>query len=257
MAKRDTNISHIARQTGLSVYVLKKLLADGEIDSLDLPSVQRYQLRLELSEGGVIDHLTADIFCREYHGERLTNVLSRGALLPLPDGRYYRSDLLDLDPDKFARLPKHKYYTPTRPVPNAWHFEQMSFARGMTSLVNRKQSMPYLIGEKAVAGFQWKVVDGYFDDNFRKKIQFAWRENLSDRVLIYGYMTAEHTVVNLCLVDSRGVPMRSHGVSYNQDDWLHALRIAIRNAGFYAPNLPTVYDELERLLDWLNGMPVY
>lgn len=263
-------IKSVSQATGISVYKLNKMLAQGLIPQITVTDVFEYQRResmrhARLTAGEVVAYLR--------HDERAyREALACGAIMPMVDGKFVGEDVVNLTPHHFALLPPHPAYTPTRPEPNlpiVWGFvNNASQWRYDRAFENRLQQSEFWT--RTDDGFH--APDGIYSKpqtrGIRKTMRASRLANAplyapdvvatptgqAERIKVQGFTTSRSTVVNLSVIDDYGVWAHSHGVYNAPEAWDKALQRAVNALGMAVAIEPTepVDSVMEALVRWLN-----
>lgn len=265
------SIKAVSQATGVSVYILKKLLAQGLIPKISVLDVFEYQRDETLRNARMPE---AEVLAYFKHKEDAYHeALACGALMPMVDGRYLGKDVVELTPHHFALLPPHPAYTPTRPEPNlpiVWNpatpMAQANFERAFETRLQQSEFWTH-------DGNAFYAPDGIYCKSkvrgIRKTMRTSRLANAplyapdvgatptgqAERVKVQGFSTPRATVVNLSVMDDYGVWAHSHGVYNAPEAWVKALQRAVHTLGMamvFAPN-ETVNDVMARLAAWLDA----
>ena len=264
------SIKAVSQTTGISVYKLKKMLAQGDITQITVTDVFEYQRReamrnTRLTAGEVVAYLRHD-------EGAYREALACGAIMPLVDGNFVGDDVVNLTPHRHALLPPHPAYTPTRPEPNlpiVWHpvspMAQAQFARAFETRLRQSEFWTH-------DGKSFYAPDGIYAESkvrgIRKTLRASRLANAplyapdveatptgqAERIKVQGFTTPRSTVVNLSVMDDYGVWAHSHGVYNAPEAWDKALQRAINALGLSVAFQPTdtIDDMLSVLTTWLD-----
>lgn len=264
------SIKAVSQVTGISVYKLKKMLAQGLIPQITVTDVFEAQRResmrnARLTAGEVVAYLRHD-------EGAYREALACGAIMPLVDGRYLGRDLVELTPHRFALLPEHPAYTPTRPEPNLpieWNpvspLARANFNRAFESRLSQSEFWTH-------DGVNFYAPDGIYCQSkvrgIRKTMRASRLANAplyapdvvatptgqAERIKVQGFTTSRATVVNLSVMDDYGVWAHSHGVYNAPEAWVKALQRAVNALGMAVVIEPTetVDSVMEALASWLD-----
>lgn len=264
------SIKAVSQATGISVYKLKKMLAQGDITQITVTDVFEYQRResmrnARLTAGEVVAYLRHD-------EGAYREALACGAIMPMVDGNFVGDDVVNPTPHRFALLPPHPAYTPTRPEPNlpiVWGFvtnaSQWRFDRAFE---NRLQQSEFWTHD----GNAFYAPDGIYCQSkvrgIRKTMRAGRLANAplyapdvvatptgqAERIKVQGFTTPCSTVVNLSIMDDYGVWAHSHGVYNAPEAWVKALQRAVHALGMAMVFTPTdtIDTVLDRLAEWLD-----
>jgi len=265
------SIQAVSQATGVSVYKLKKMLAQGLIPQITVTDVFEAQRResmrnARLTAGEVVAYLRHD-------EGAYREALACGAIMPLVDGKFVGEDVVNLTPHRFALLPPHPAYTPTRPEPNlpiVWNpatpMAQANFERAFETRLQQSEFWTH-------DGNAFYALDGIYCQSkvrgVRKTMRTSRLANAplyapdvaatptgqAERIKVQGFSTPRATVVNLSVMDDYGVWAHSHGVYNAPEAWVKALQRAVHTLGMamvFAPN-ETVNDVMARLAAWLDA----
>jgi hypothetical protein len=263
-------IRAVSQATGISVYLLKKMLAQGDITQITVDDVFEYQRREAIRNARMTE---AEVLAYFRHDEgAFHEALANGAIMPLVDGRYLGRDLVELTPHRFALLPPHPAYTPTRPEPNLpieWNpvsaLAKANFKRAFESRQSQSEFWTH-------DGVNFYAPDGIYCASrvrgIRKTMRASRLANAplyapdvvatptgqAERVKVQGYTTPRATVVNLSVMDDYGVWAHSHGVYNAPEAWVKALQRAVHMLGmamiFDATD--TIDSVMGALASWLD-----
>lgn len=263
------SIKAVSQVTGISVYKLKKMLAQGLIPQITVVDVFEAQRReamrnARLTAGEVVAYLRHD-------EGAYREALACGAIMPLVDGRYLGRDLVELTPHRFALLPEHPAYTPTRPEPNLpieWNpvspLARANFNRAFESRLSQSEFWTH-------DGVNFYAPDGIYCQSkvrgIRKLMRASRLTNAplyapdvvatptgqAERIKVQGFTTPRSTVVNLSIMDDYGVWAHSHGVYNAPEAWAKALQRAVNALGMAVGFVPDGIDHiLDSLASWLD-----
>lgn len=264
------SIKAVSQVTGISVYKLKKMLAQGDIAQITVTDVFECQRReairnARLTAGEVVAYLRHD-------EGAYREALACGAIMPLVDGRYLGRDLVELTPHRFALLPEHPAYTPTRPEPNLpieWNpvspLARANFNRAFESRLRQSEFWTH-------DGVNFYAPDGIYCQSkvrgIRKTMRASRLANAplyapdvvatptgqAERIKVQGFTTPRSTVVNLSVMDDYGVWAHSHGVYNAPEAWVKALQRAVNALGMAVVINPTetVDSVMAALAGWLD-----
>lgn len=264
------SIKSVSQATGISVYKLNKMLAQGLIPQITVTDVFEYQRResmrnARLTAGEVVAYLRHD-------EGAYREALACGAIMPTVDGKFVGEDVVNLTPHRFALLPPHPAYTPTRPEPNlpiVWGFvnnaSQWRFDRAFE---NRLQQSEFWTR----TGDGFHAPDGIYREpqtrGIRKTMRASRLANAplyapdveatptgqAERIKVQGFTTQRATVVNLSVMDDYGVWAHSHGVYNAPEAWDKALQRAVNALGMALAMSPTetIDNVLDCLASWLD-----
>lgn len=263
-------IKAVSLTTGFSVYKLKKMLAQGDITQITVDDVFEYQRREAIRNARMTE---AEVLAYFRHDEgALREALATGAIMPLVDGRYLGRDLVELTPHRFALLPEHPAYTPTRPEPNLpieWNpvspLAQANFKRAFESRLRQSEFWTH-------DGVNFYASDGIYCESrvrgIRKTMRASRLANAplyapdveatptgqAERVKVQGYTTPRATVINLSIMDDYGVWAHSHGVYNAPEAWDKALQRAVHTLGMAMvfDTTDTIDSVMARLAAWLD-----
>lgn len=264
------SIKAVSQTTGISVYKLKKMLAQGDITQITVADVFEAQRReamrnARLTAGEVVAYLRHD-------EGAYREALACGAIMPLVDGNFVGDDVVNLTPHRHALLPPHPAYTPTRPEPNlpiVWGFvtnaSQWRYDRAYEARLQQSE-----FWTRTESGFH--APDGIYSKSQTRGIRKTMRASRlanaplyapdveatptgqAERIKVQGFTTARATVVNLSVMDDYGVWAHSHGVYNAPEAWDKALQRAINALGLAVAFQPTdtIDDMLSVLTTWLD-----
>lgn len=261
------SIKSVSQATGISVYKLNKMLAQGLIPQITVTDVFEYQRResmrnARLTAGEVVAYLRHD-------EGAYREALDCGAIMPMVDGKFVGEDVVNLTPHRFALLPPHPAYTPTRPEPNlpiVWGFvtnaSQWRFDRAFEARLQQSE-----FWTRTDDGFH--APDGIYSKpqtrGIRKTMRVSRLANAplyapdveatptgqAERIKVQGFATPRATVFNLSVMDDYGVWAHSHGVYNAPEAWDKALQRAVNALGMALAMSPT--DTIDNVLDCLAG----
>lgn len=263
-------IRAVSQATGISVYLLKKMLAQGDITQITVDDVFEYQRREAIRNARMTE---AEVLAYFRHDEdAFREALAKGAIMPLVDGSYWGKDVVELTPHRFALLPEHPAYTPTRPEPNLpiiWKpvspLAQANFKQAFETRLRQSEFWTH-------DGENFYAPDGIYCESkvrgIRKTMRTSRLANAplyapdveatptgqAERVKVQGYTTPRATVVNLSVMDDYGVWAHSHGVYNMPEAWNKALQRAVHMLGMamvFDPN-DNIDSVMERLSAWLD-----
>lgn len=263
-------IKAVSQTTGISVYKLNKMLAQGLIPQITVTDVFEYQRRESMRHA----HMTAgEVVAYLRHDEgAYREALACGAIMPLVDGKFVGEDVVNLTPHRFALLPPHPAYTPTRPEPNlpiVWNpvspLAQANFKRAFESRLQQSEFWTH-------DGNAFYAPDGIYCQSkvrgIRKTMRASRLANAplyapdvvatptgqAERIKVQGFTTPRSTVVNLSIMDDYGVWAHSHGVYNAPEAWSKALQRAVNALGMAVVIEPTetVDSVMEALAEWLD-----
>lgn len=264
------SIKAVSQVTGISVYKLKKMLAQGLIPQITVTDVFEAQRResmrnARLTAGEVVAYLRHD-------EGAYREALACGAIMPLVDGKFVGEDVVNLTPHRFALLPPHPAYTPTRPEPNlpiVWGFvnnaSQWRYDRAFESRLQQSE-----FWTRTESGFY--APDGIYSKPQTRGIRKTMRASIlanaplyapdvvstptgqAERIKVQGFTTARATVVNLSVMDDYGVWAHSHGVYNAPEAWVKALQRAVNALGMAVVIEPTetVDSVMAAIASWLD-----
>lgn len=264
------SIKAVSQVTGISVYKLKKMLAQGDITQITVTDVFECQRReairnARMTEAEVLFHFKHD-------NGAFREALATGAIMPLVDGRYLGRDLVELTPHRFALLPEHPAYTPTRPEPNLpieWNpVSPMAKTRFEQAFETRLRQSEFWTHD----GKNFYAPDGIYCQSkvrgIRKTMRASRLANAplyapdvvatptgqAERIKVQGFTTQRATVVNLSIMDDYGVWAHSHGVYNAPEAWTKALQRAVHMLGMAMVIEPTetVDSVMEAIASWLD-----
>ena len=263
-------IKAVSLTTGFSVYKLKKMLAQGDITQITVDDVFEYQRREAIRNARMTE---AEVLAYFRHDEGAFHAaLANGAIMPMVDGSYWGKDVVELTPHRFALLPEHPAYTPTRPEPNlpiiwkpASPLAQANFKQAFETRLRQSEFWTH-------DGENFYAPDGIYCESkvrgIRKTMRASRLANAplyapdaeatptgqAERVRVQGFSTPRATVVNLSVMDDWGVWAHSHGVYNAPDAWDKALQRAVHMLGmamvFDATD--TIDSVMARLAAWLD-----
>lgn len=264
------SIKAVSQVTGISVYKLKKMLAQGLIPQITVTDVFEYQRResmrnARLTAGEVVAYLRHD-------EGAYREALACGAIMPMVDGKFVGEDVVNLTPHRFALLPPHPAYTPTRPEPNlpiVWNpvspLARANFNRAFESRLSQSEFWTH-------DGVNFYAPDGIYCQSkvrgIRKTMRASRLANAplyapdvgatptgqAERIKVQGFTTQRATVVNLSVMDDYGVWAHSHGVYNAPEAWTKALQRAVHMLGMAMVFNPTeaVDSVMEAIASWLD-----
>lgn len=264
------SIKAVSQVTGISVYKLNKMLAQGLIPQITVTDVFEAQRResmrnARLTAGEVVAYLRHD-------EGAYREALACGAIMPLVDGRYLGRDLVELTPHRFALLPEHPAYTPTRPEPNLpieWNpvsaLAKANFKRAFEARLSQSEFWTH-------DGVNFYAPDGIYCQSkvrgIRKTMRASRLANAplyatdvvatptgqAERIKVQGFTTPRATVVNLSVMDDYGVWAHSHGVYNAPEVWVKALQRAVNALGMAVVIEPTetVDSVMAAIASWLD-----
>lgn len=264
------SIKSVSQVTGISVYKLKKMLAQGDIAQITVTDVFEAQRResmrnARLTAGEVVAYLRHD-------EGAYREALACGAIMPLADGKFVGEDVISLQPHRFALLPPHPAYTPTRPEPNlpiVWNpATPMAKARFEQAFATRLRQSEFWTHD----GNAFYAPGGIYCQSKVRGIRevmrasrlanaplyAAWRSltptGQAERIKVQGFVTQRSTVVNLSIMDDWGVWAHSHGVYNAPEAWSKTLLRAVHKLGMAVSDAtPRSIDiTLDHLANWLN-----
>lgn len=264
------SIKSVSQVTGISVYKLKKMLAQGLIPQITVADVFEYQRResmrnARLTAGEVVAYLRHD-------EGAYREALDCGAIMPMVDGKFVGEDVVNLTPHRFALLPPHPAYTPTRPEPNlpiVWGFvnnaSQWRYDRAFEARLQQSE-----FWTRTDDGFH--APDGIYSKPQTRGISKTMRASRlanaplyapdvvatpagkAERIKVQGFTTPCATVVNLSIMDDYGVWAHSHGVYNAPEVWVKALQRAVNALGMAVVIAPTetIDSVMDGLAEWLD-----
>lgn len=264
------SIKSVSQATGISVYKLNKMLAQGLIPQITVADVFEYQRReaarnARMTEAEVLFYLKHDAY--SFHA-----ALACGALMPMIDGLYLGKDVVEMTPHRFALLPPHPAYTPTRPAPNlpiVWRpgspMAQAQFAKAFETRLQQSEFWTH-------DSNSFYAPDGIYSKpqtrGIRKTMRASRLANAplyapdvaatptgkSERIKVQGFTTPRSTVVNLSVMDDYGVWAHSHGVYNAPEAWDKALQRAVNALGMAVVIAPTetIDSVMDGLASWLD-----
>ena len=264
------SIKAVSQTTGISVYKLNKMLAQGLIPQITVTDVFEYQRResmrnARMTAGEVVAYLRHD-------EGAYREALACGAIMPMVDGKFLGKDAVDMQPHRFALLPPHPAYTPTRPEPNLpieWNpVSPMAKARFEQAFETRLRQSEFWTHD----GKSFYAPDGIYCQSkvrgIRKTMRASRLANAplyapdvvatptgqAERIKVQGFTTQRATVVNLSVMDDYGVWAHSHGVYNAPEAWDKALQRAVHALGMAMVFTPTdsIDTVLDRLAEWLD-----
>ena len=264
------SIKAVSQATGISVYKLNKMLAQGLIPQITVTDVFEYQRResmrnARMTAGEVVAYLRHD-------EGAYREALACGAIMPMVDGMFLGEDVVDMQPHRFALLPPHPAYTPTRPEPNLpieWNpVSPMAKARFEQAFETRLRQSEFWTHD----GKNFYAPDGIYCQSkvrgIRKTMRASRLANAplyapdvaatptgqAERIKVQGFTTPRATVVNLSVMDDYGVWAHSHGVYNAPEAWDKALQRAVNALGMAMVFTPTdnIDTVLDRLAEWLD-----
>ena len=264
------SIKAVSQATGISVYKLNKMLAQGLIPQITVADVFEAQRResmrnARLTAGEVVAYLRHD-------EGAYREALACGAIMPLVDGKFVGEDVVNLTPHRFALLPPHPAYTPTRPEPNlpiVWNpVSPMVKAKFEQAFETRLRQSEFWTHD----GNAFYAPDGIYCQSkvrgIRKTMRASRLANAplyapnvvatptgqAERIKVQGFTTPRATVVNLSVMDDYGVWAHSHGVYNAPEAWGKALQRAVNALGMAVVIEPTetVDSVMEALASWLD-----
>ena len=264
------SIKAVSQATGVSVYILKKLLAQGLIPKITVLDVFEYQRDETLRNARMTE---AEVLAYFKHKEDAYHeALACGAIMPMVDGMFLGKDVVDMQPHRFALLPPHPAYTPTRPEPNlpiVWGFvnnaSQWRYDRAFEARLQQSE-----FWTRTESGFY--APDGIYSKpqtrGIRKTMRASRLANAplyapdvvatptgqAERVKVQGFTTQRATVVNLSVMDDYGVWAHSHGAYNAPEAWVKSLQRAVHALGMAMVFTPTDTTDmvLDRLASWLD-----
>lgn len=264
------SIKSVSQVTGISVYKLNKMLAQGLIPQITVTDVFEAQRResmrnARLTAGEVVAYLRHD-------EGAYREALACGAIMPMVDGKFVGEDVVNLTPHRFALLPPHPAYTPTRPEPNlpiVWNpatpMAQAQFAKAYETRLQQSEFWTH-------DGVNFYAPDGIYCQSkvrgIRKTMRASRLANAplyapdvvatptgqAERIKVQGFTTPRSTVVNLSVMDDYGVWAHSHGVYNAPDAWGKTLLRAVNALGMAVSDaVPCGIDSvLDALAGWLD-----
>lgn len=264
------SIKAVSQATGISVYKLNKMLAQGLIPQITVTDVFESQRResmrnARMTAGEVVAYLRHD-------EGAYREALACGAIMPMVDGMFLGEDVVDMQPHRFALLPPHPAYTPTRPEPNLpieWNpVSPMAKARFEQAFETRLRQSEFWTHD----GKNFYAPDGIYCQSkvrgIRKTMRASRLANAplyapdvaatptgqAERIKVQGFTTPRATVVNLSVMDDYGVWAHSHGVYNAPEAWDKALQRAVNALGMAMVFTPTdnIDTVLDRLAEWLD-----
>lgn len=264
------SIKSVSQATGISVYKLNKMLAQGLIPQITVTDVFEYQRRESMRNARMTE---AEVLFYFRHDEgAFREALANGAIMPMVDGSYLGRDLVELTPHRFALLPEHPAYTPTRPEPNLpieWNpvspLAKANFKRAFEARLSQSEFWTH-------DGVNFYAPDGIYCQSkvrgIRKTMRASRLANAplyapdvvatptgqAERIKVQGFTTPRATVVNLSVMDDYGVWAHSHGVYNAPEAWDKALQRAVHMLGMAMAFSPTstVDSVMAALAGWLD-----
>lgn len=264
------SIKAVSQTTGISVYKLKKMLAQGDIAQITVTDVFEYQRRESMRNARLAE--SEVLFYLKHDEGAYREALACGAIMPMVDGKFVGEDVADLQPHRFALLPPHPAYTPTRPEPNlpiVWGFvnnaSQWRYDRAFEARLQQSE-----FWTRTDDGFH--APDGIYSKpqtrGIRKTMRACRLANAplyapdvvatptgqAERIKVQGFTTPRSTVVNLSIMDDYGVWAHSHGVYNAPEAWVKALQRAVNALGMAVVIAPTetVDGVMDAIASWLD-----
>lgn len=264
------SIKAVSQVTGISVYKLKKMLAQGDITQITVDDVFEAQRRESMRNARMTE---AEVLFYLKHDEgAYREALACGAIMPMVDGTFVGEDVVNLTPHRFALLPPHPAYTPTRPEPNlpiVWNpvtpMAQAQFAKAYETRLQQSEFWTH-------DGNAFYAPDGIYCQSkvrgIRKTMRASRLANATlyatdveatptgqaERIKVQGFTTPRATVVNLSVMDDYGVWAHSHGVYNAPEAWGKTLLRAVNALGMAVSDaIPCGIDSvLDDLASWLD-----
>lgn len=261
---------NVSLSTGASVYKIKKWYANGDIKAVETDEVAAYMrrasapARARLTFDEAVSYLNGDV-------AKFRAAVQCGALLPLLDGKFYGKDLLQLVPHRFALLPAHTAFTPTRPEPNdpiEWYpHTPKRVEQFMSAFASRRAQCEWWSQDGKV----FTIPDGCCATASTRSIKLTWRDERKAnaplyapdvaadaagravRIRVQGFCSARETVVNLSVMDDYGVWTYSHGRYARFEAWHEALHRAVLALGMQVAPLGDKQATLVFLQQWLDS----
>ena len=264
------SIKAVSQTVGISEYKLNKMLAQGLIPKITVADVFEYQRRESARNARMTD---AEVLLYLKHDDySFRAAVACGALMPMVDGLYLGKDVVEMIPHRFALLPPHPAYTPTRPEPNlpiVWRpGSSMAKAQFAKAFETRLQQSEFWTHD----GNAFYAPDGIYSKpqtrGIRKTMRASRLANAplyapdveatptgqAERIKVQGFTTPRATVVNLSVMDDYGVWAHSHGVYNAPEAWDKALQRAVHMLGMAMVFNPTetVDSVMAALAGWLD-----